>query len=210
MRIELGSTAFDLLPEKALYRIEDKTLIIADLHLGKAMHFRKAGIFMPQQSAERDYERLHAMIGRYEPEQVYFLGDLFHSDHNSEWKNFELFIHLHPDVHFVLIRGNHDVLKREHYDSLGITVVDDYLLEDNIIYSHAPMEDVNTYNIAGHIHPGCSISGLGRQRLKLPCYYHKAHTFLLPAFGSLTGLYLMPKDEDARFFCIVNDGIVAL
>ncbi|MHB1176840.1 MAG: hypothetical protein ACYCZO_00750 [Daejeonella sp.] len=37
-----------LLPEKAILGQEEKTLIIADIHLGKVGHFRKAGIGIPK------------------------------------------------------------------------------------------------------------------------------------------------------------------
>src|SRR3954466_1055908 len=88
MKLLLQNHSFELLPERALYNSETRSLIIADMHLGKAAHFRKNGIAIPQQSAQKDYQRLKVLIEELEPEEVIFLGDLFHSAHNVEWNIF--------------------------------------------------------------------------------------------------------------------------
>lgn len=212
MRIELGTTVYNMLPEKALYQPDEQILIIADLHLGKASHFRKAGIQLPSVSAVKDYQRLQYLMEKYEPRKVYFLGDLFHSDHNNEWQLFEHFIHTHPKIKFTLIKGNHDVLDRGLYIQLGITIIDQFLTERNIIYSHEPLLHVPEmkHNIAGHMHPGVLMRGAGRQAVKLPCFYLKADLLLLPAFGSLTGLYTMHHDEDSEIYAIAGDNVISI
>ncbi len=48
MRIDLAGTSLQLLPQKALFLPEESILVLGDLHLGKAMHFRKAGIIIPR------------------------------------------------------------------------------------------------------------------------------------------------------------------
>ena len=47
MQLSLNNSEFTLLPEKALYKEDERLLIIADVHLGKASHFRKEGVYMP-------------------------------------------------------------------------------------------------------------------------------------------------------------------
>lgn len=190
---------------------EERILVMGDLHLGKAMHFRKAGIFVPPRSAVKDYEVLQALMTTHAPEQVYFLGDLFHSAHNSEWLQFESFIRAYPGIKFTLIRGNHDVLPEASYKALNIHVVPGQLIRDNLIFSHEPLSSVEEgkINIAGHIHPGCVLRGLGKQRLTLPCFFFKEGLFLLPAFGQLTGLHLLEKNN-AAVFAVLPERVVVV
>jgi uncharacterized protein len=213
MQIALGNTTILLLPEKAMFLPEHSILVIADLHLGKTMHFRKAGLFLPPASGEKDYEVLHHLIERYEPREVWFLGDLFHSDHNVEWQQFEAFVRSCSDTtRFVLIQGNHDILPAAYYDRLQIEVITPVLEWGDLVFSHEPLETVaaGKINIAGHIHPGCAIRGLGRQSMRLPCFYRNGSLLLLPAFGTLTGLKMMEPLKEADVFAIAPDHIFML
>ena len=212
MQINLAGTTVQLLPQKALFLPEHDMLVLGDLHLGKAMHFRKAGIFMPQASAARDYQVLHNLIQHYQPEAVYFLGDLFPSLHNSEWLQFEKLVTAYPDIHFTLIRGNHDLLDEAYYERLQITIIPHVFQLGNLIFSHKPLAEVpeGLINIAGHIHPGCMVRGLGRQSIKLPCFYLKEQTFLLPAFGLLTGLHILEQSAATTIFAILPERVVVV
>lgn len=211
MQIEIAGTTILLLPQKAMFLPEHSILIIADLHLGKAQHFRKSGIFMPAGSTAKDYLVLNALIKQYNPQQVWFLGDLFHSIHNSEWLQFEAFVLTYPNINFTLIKGNHDIIKEEYYDKLGIIVVPHVLPLDELLFSHEPIPHVEEgkINIAGHIHPGCVIHGKGRQSYRLPCFHFKGQNFLLPAFGYLTGLSVM-EDKNATVFAVLPEQVVLM
>ena len=212
MQITLGTTTIQLLPEKALFLPEHSILVIADLHLGKTMHFRKAGLFVPTESARKDYLVLHALMQQYGPREVWFLGDLFHSDHNAEWQQFETFIQTYTDVDFTLIQGNHDILQQDYYERAQIKVVPDVLELEGLLFSHEPLAVVaaGKVNIAGHIHPGCTLRGLGRQSLRLPCFYWYNSLLLLPAFGALTGLHIMEQARDAKTYAVTTDRILLL
>lgn len=210
MEINLAGTILQLLPQKAVFLPEQELLVLGDLHLGKAMHFRKAGIYMPAASAAADYVVLHGLLQAWKPRSVCFLGDLFHSLHNSEWLQFEQLLSVYPGINFTLVRGNHDVLDDSLYERVQVRVADALRL-DHLLFTHEPMEDVplGLINIAGHIHPGCVLRGLGRQKLSLPCFYLKGPTFLLPAFGQLTGLRILPQ-QDATVFAVLPDKVVLL
>jgi DNA ligase-associated metallophosphoesterase len=211
MQIALAGTDIILLPQKAMFLPGHSILIIADLHLGKAQHFRKSGIFMPAGSAAKDYITLNNLIEQHTPKQVWFLGDLFHSVHNTEWLQFEAFIHTRPDIDFTLIKGNHDIIQEEYYDKLGIAVVPDVLPLDQLLFSHEPMPHVEEgkINIAGHIHPGCVVQGKGRQAYRLPCFHLSGQNFLLPAFGYLTGLSIM-ESRNATVFAVLPEQVVLM
>src|SRR5690606_31868917 len=198
--IRLMDTNFTLLPERALLLPDYKTLIIADWHLGKSTHFRKAGIFMPSASADKDVLRIQSLLDRYAVDTLVFLGDLFHSDLNSEWLMFERFRMANPSVQFILTRGNHDILSDDLLEKTAVDVVPSYSIASHIRCTHHPEEDgfVGRLNLAGHVHPGCLIPTKGRQAYRLPCFYYREQTLLLPAFGSLTGLSILQLTRQAR------------
>jgi metallophosphoesterase superfamily enzyme len=85
----------------------------------------------------------------------------------------------------------------------------DTIEDEHFIYSHAPLTEVpeGKMNITGHIHPGIVLTGIGRQSIKLPCFYMTGSLFILPAFGMLTGLYTMDKKEGCRIFGVLPDGV---
>jgi DNA ligase-associated metallophosphoesterase len=210
MQLKLLNTIVELLPEKAMFLPETNTLVIADIHLGKAMHFRKNGISIPPQSAEKDYMRLNALIERKQPQRIIVLGDLFHSTHNSEWNLFCEFVAYRSGIRFMLIIGNHDILDRNYYNKLCLEVIDHTLELQDLILSHEPLKKVpdGMVNVAGHIHPGFVLQGRGRQNIKLPCFYLLPNQLILPAFGSLTGLYRLEKVRNAEVFVVANERVI--
>ena len=212
MKLDLNGILFDLLPEKAIYRADTKTLVVADLHLGKAMHFRKSGISIPQKSAYKDYVQLQAIIDNWQPEKIILLGDLFHSEINSEWQLFCEFINAFPMIEFTLVLGNHDILNNNFYKNLNIKLIKAFLEIDGIIFSHIPLKviPIGKINVAGHIHPGILLRGMGKQNIRLPCFYFSKNSFILPAFGSLTGLHIIEKEKHSKVFVVANKKVVPI
>ena len=75
--VELASERLELLGERAVWWPDRRVLLIADAHLGKAGHFRKAGIPVPRAVGEAGLRRIEALCHAYRPEELFFLGDLF-------------------------------------------------------------------------------------------------------------------------------------
>src|SRR4051812_15695716 len=98
MTIEISNHKFILLHEKALYKPDERLLIIADVHLGKASHFRKEGIAIPSAAQHVDHRNLEALFRKIKPLKVYFLGDLFHSAINRDWYNFQDIVDQFPHI----------------------------------------------------------------------------------------------------------------
>ncbi|NJN41412.1 MAG: ligase-associated DNA damage response endonuclease PdeM [Flammeovirgaceae bacterium] len=194
-----------LLSEKALFLVESKTLVIADLHFGKINHFRKSGIPVPTKGNKNNSERLVDLLNRTKPERTIFLGDLFHSHYNEEWEVLGQIIKHFSQCKYELVLGNHDILSTIQYSRNNINVVDQ-LVEDNIILTHEPMKQVKTgrYNLSGHLHPGVRLSGKGRQSMTLPCFYFGSSMGLLPAFGSFTGFKRIEPKKNDRIFVVAD------
>lgn len=198
-----------LLPQKAIWWEAQKTVILSDLHLGKGMHFRKAGLPIPLISHQKDFAQLIELLKTPNLEQVIFLGDLFHSSYNSDWELLGEVLKDYQHLEFILVQGNHDILHQQHYTRFGFKVVD-ILYLSSFVFSHEPLENPAAYNIYGHIHPGVRLQGKGRQSLRLPCFFFSQNYAVLPSFGKLTGLYaLQPKKGDA-IFAIADAKVVQL
>jgi DNA ligase-associated metallophosphoesterase len=203
MQIRLCETDFTLLAEKALWRHDTRQLIIADIHLGKASHFRKAGISIPADSVLEDLRKLDQLMKTHQPKEVILLGDLFHSSYNREWHLFEAFLDSFADIKFILIKGNHDILKAHRYELPNFEVLDTW--EDEcFIYSHEPMKHDTKFVLSGHVHPGVTLSGKGKQYLSLPCFHCSKNQLVLPAFGKLTGLYILDQKENDQYYLVYN------
>ena len=67
---------------------KEKALVLSDLHIGKAAHFRKNGIALSNQVFESDLQRLSILIEHFKPEKLVVVGDLLHAGDNSEVNQF--------------------------------------------------------------------------------------------------------------------------
>ncbi len=194
----LGQTLF-LLAEKAIYWRNQKALLIADPHLGKVTHFRKAGIAIPDKAAIKNLQSLKQLIVDHNPKLVIFLGDLFHSELNSEWLMFKELLLEFGHIQFKLIKGNHDILHESSYDNNQMEVLQELNLGP-YNFTHEPTKHGKLYNLSGHLHPGVRMHAKGRQSMRFPCFYFGKQNGILPAFGEFTGLHIIsPKNGDEVF-----------
>lgn len=203
-----------LLSEKAIFWQEGNCLLLADLHLGKAGHFRKAGIPVPPQVHKHDLNRLGTLLEKTAAKKMIFLGDLFHSEYNQEWIDFTKWMRTYPEVKFLLIKGNHDILPEAVYQESSLQVIDKELAISPFLLTHAPLTDKTAkgglYNISGHLHPAVKLKGAALQPLTLPCFYFGLHYALLPAFGKFTGFYKIKPKWDEPVFAITENRLIRL
>lgn len=187
-----------LIAEKAMVWVEEGALILSDLHLGKAGHFRKNGIPVPRQVHLSDLQRINDLISRFTPQKILFLGDLFHSDGNEEWLDFVAWSNHHKAIDQILIEGNHDILDANAYQQASMLLLDQYT-SGPFSFTHETT-NVKGYNISGHVHPCVRFRGLARQGVSVPCFYFGVDFALLPAFGEFTGNHpVRPKKGDQVF-----------
>ncbi|KAA8481399.1 putative phosphoesterase [Arcticibacter tournemirensis] len=211
MKWELLGQHLVMLPQKALYWDEERALIVADLHIGKVGHFRKAGIAIPRPLEQEELAVLADLIHILKPEKLIFLGDLFHSEFNNDWNWLQLWRELFADVKIILVRGNHDILHDEYYNEAGFEVCEKLDLNP-FVFTHEPVSkpDGNEYIISGHVHPAVRLRGKGRQTTVLSCFYFGRTQAILPAFGRFTGNCCISIDELAATFVVVNDKVIKL
>ncbi len=203
-----------LLPQKAIYWLQEKALIVADVHMGKVGHFRKAGIAVPRDMEQDDLGMLSDLIDEHKPKKIIFLGDFFHSDLNTDWDWFVLWRKHFPKLELILIRGNHDIINDQHYIDLDVALHDELLIGPFLMLHH-PLNDEALksaigYVLCGHIHPGVSLSGKARQHITLPCFAFGKKQAILPSFGKFTGRVAIRSQKTDRIFAIAPNKVIAI
>lgn len=212
MIISIRETEILLLPEKAIFFLDQRILVLADMHLGKLVHFRKKGIFAPVRTINEDLETMLSLIKSLEPNEVVFLGDLFHSEANSEYHHFIEAVELFPKVQFTLTKGNHDIIPEALFNDTRIEITSEKVLKNNIVLRHQLPKalSLESFYIIGHIHPGYRFHGMGRQNYTLSCYHRSGHFLTLPAFGKHTGLFTPDFLPEDAIYVIMNEEVVKI
>lgn len=203
---QIAGEALVLSPEKSIFWSKKSLLIVSDIHLGKAGHFRKSGVAVPANIHFGDLKRLSSLIDRFQPKQIAFLGDLFHSDYNIDWDYFCDWLKNYPDIHFILVKGNHDILYKIDYLNAGLELTEELKLEP-FSFSHEKIES-ELYNLSGHVHPSVQLRGMARQGLRLPCFYFSKQHALMPAFGTFTGFVSVTPSRSDQVFVIAENQII--
>jgi DNA ligase-associated metallophosphoesterase len=217
METTISGEQLQLLPQKAVFWPSKRILFLADLHLGKVNHFRRAGIPVPTRANDRNLELIVDLVNLTHPERLICLGDLFHSHYNPEWETFGELIKHFRATSFELVIGNHDIMSEQQYRRKGIVVHEQLLLEPFLLTHHPVESDALAkkkmpagYNLAGHLHPGVTMRGAGRQSITLPCFYFGRQAGLLPAFGTFTGLARIKPHKEDKVYIIADEKIIAV
>lgn len=205
---------FWLSPERCIFWEEEKALIVSDLHFGKTGHFRKSGIAVPQNVFKEDLQRLVAQVQYYKAAQLLVVGDMFHSTANKEMDFFARWRNDIPHLHIQLIKGNHDILPQQWYESVSITVHHHQYQLHGFCFTHdiadSDCAESSNYYFTGHIHPGVVLSGIGRQHLRFPCFYFSPQFAILPAFSRFTGLASVRFRKTDDVYAIVERSVMKL
>lgn len=204
--IHIQDQKFHLHPLGGLFWAEKSLLLISDVHLGKVSHFRKFGAAVPRKAIHKNFVLLDKIVADFQPFQICFLGDLFHSSLNKEWELFENWVAKTP-AEIILVSGNHDIIDPEKYKQLSIEIFPELVINDFLLIHH-PEERPNLFTFCGHIHPAVKLHGAGRQKLRLPCFFKSKTQMILPAFGEFTGTYTLNPSKDDEVYAIVEDSVI--
>lgn len=208
----LLNNTFLLSADRCIFWEEEKTLILSDLHLGKTGHFRKAGIPIPQAVFKEDMQRLVTLIQLFKPRQVIIIGDMFHSESNKEHDFFLKWRQDFPALPIHLVKGNHDILKKEWYALADITIHTCEMMMGDFIFVHDVVDCTvpdHGYIFSGHIHPAVTIRGLAKQSLSFPCFYFGKQYAVLPAFSKFTGTFTIEPKAGENVFVLVKQTIIS-
>ncbi len=226
VQVRVGGVDLTLLPEKAAWIASQRTLLVADAHIGKAVSFRRLGVPVPRGTTGETLAVLDGLIERLGAARIVFLGDFLHSarslaagtlDAVTRWRAW------HPGLTIVLVRGNHDAHAGDPPPALGFEVVDEPYHPDGVgvgvggggggggggalALCHHPRARPGCHVVAGHLHPCVTLGGPAHDRLRLACFQVGPQVTVLPAFGSFTGMHPVRPAPGDRLF-VVADGVV--
>lgn len=172
------------LPSGALFWQDEATLVVSDLHLGKAERMaRRGGPILPPYEVMETLDRLLADIDRTAPRVIICLGDSFDDLAAARATTGSVSQRLAPVMagrRWIWIEGNHDPgpvdLSGEH-------------LAD---YSHGPLtfrhiaQPTEPGEISGHYHPKAQVRLKGRT-ITRRCFLIDDTRLIMPAYGTYTG-----------------------
>ena len=211
--ITVAGERVTLLPERALFLPAYDTVLVADLHWGKAAAFRAAHVPIPTGTTASDLSRLSRVLHTTGAKQLVVLGDLLHAkagrqqgtlDTIAEWRS------QHAHIRLCLVRGNHDAHAGDPPESLDIECVDAPLMLGPFACTHHPEPNTAGYVLSGHLHPHVALGRRGDSRVKLPCFAFGQQVGILPAFTEFSGKGAYRVASGDQLFAIVESEIIAV
>ncbi len=195
-----------LCPERVVWWAQQKTIFVADLHLGRAA--------MPPHVANttaiQTLERLTAIVRRYDAQRIVFLGDLFHMkrQYNADllsvvtaWR--EQF----PTLDLLLVRGNHERVLGDPPVQLNITCVDPGYTVEGLTFLHEP-RTTDGYTLCAHLHPCILVPSVRVAAEAVPCFVIGNTYLVIPAFEDLVPGRIIPHRADESYAYIQNGAVV--
>lgn len=213
---------------KSLWFPVEKTLVIADLHIGHEEAMNKAGIFFPRiqfKEIVSDLEKIFKKTGKIK--EIIINGDLKHefgTISEQEWQETRKIIDLlqeHSEK-VVLVKGNHDNILGPIAKRKGIDIRDFYIKKINninVCFMHGDKlfpecldSKVNMF-VLGHRHPAVSISDKYKKE-RYKCFlvgkWRRKTIIILPSFFPLvegtdimnvekSNLLFIPESELKKF-----------
>ncbi len=208
-----------LMPGRAAFLPATATLLVADLHLGKAATFRSHGIPVPEGSSQKDLARLVMLVIATRATRLLILGDLFHARSGCTDEVFEEFTETRSrfaTTEVMLVAGNHDRSVGRLPVGLGIDSVLRTHDEPPFHFVHEPgtplpePERDDPYTIAGHIHPTIAASSRSGDRVIDRCFLAEPGLLVMPAFGSFTGGRRVMTTDRSQVWIARDDGVVEI
>lgn len=214
--IDIAGQTLTLLPERALLLPEHRTLLVADLHLGKAETYRSLGVPMPEGIAEESLERLELAIDRSGAASVIVLGDLVHCEEGMEDPVVEIMARWRRRVSLPmsLIGGNHDAavsIPRSWRveDDGAERRLGPFRLQHHPRPTDAAVDGDDPVVLAGHLHPVLSL-GEGARRVLAHAFVVEPGQVILPAFTPFArgARVRSESDRGRRIFAIAEGQVV--
>ena len=182
--IEIAGVACRLDGSGALFLVEERTLVVADLHFEKGSSLARRGSMLPPYDTLATLANLTAAIARHAPRRIVALGDSFHDRRGPERlgdADRATLAGLARGRDWTWVVGNHDPVLP---DSLGGAIVSEAAIGPLTLRHHPrPAADPE---LAGHLHPVAKVVLFGRG-VRARAFLTDGRRCVLPAFGAYAG-----------------------
>lgn len=213
IEIDWGGERLVVLPDRALFWPRKRTLLVADLHFGKAATFRQAGIPVPHGTTATDLDRLRVLLAASGAERLVVLGDFFHA-RSGRQENTLAAIGAwraeHRQLELLVVRGNHDAHAGDPPTEWNITCSAEPVREDSFWLAHHPRTRRSGFVLAGHLHPALTLDDGCGGSLRSACFWFQKRLAVLPAFGRFTGARGVRPSAGDRVLVVGPDSVVEI
>ena len=222
-RVRLA-TGIDVLLDarRAIVLPSERTLALADLHLGYSWVQRRRGALMPLTTPETTASRVAALLGDHQPQHLVILGDLVHQATQQpgvEEALDQLARAIPPEVTWTVCTGNHDRNLGRLLERLprSVQLVSSVSMGGCLLHhgDTAPvrnppetfsLEGSEAFQIIGHEHPALRLGDGVATEAKVPCFMVSREVLVVPAFSDWAagcdiqrGTFLGPIANGTRF-----------
>ncbi|MFM2310204.1 MAG: hypothetical protein RLY87_2326 [Chloroflexota bacterium] len=195
---------FELCAERTLWWPQQKTLFLADLHLGRAL---------PSDGAEallhHTLTRISTAIKRYNASRVVILGDMFHMKRHYNQELLQRVRDWRETIRptdMMLVRGNHERVLGDPPAELDITCVDPGYCEDTVTFLHEPRV-TESFTLCAHLHPNILVPSQRVAAEAVPCFVLGTSYIVLPAFEDTLPGRIIPNRSDESY-AYIQHGLV--
>lgn len=206
------------LPQRAAFWERKRTLVLADLHLGKAEAFAAAGAPLNGGVLDETLARIGDVARAVEASRLIIVGDLLHAPAGltpamvgrvREWRRALA-------AQIVVVPGNHDRRVDSVAREWDLVVASSSLVEAPFGFVHDPADVPSLASHpeakawwVGHVHPCVWLGGRG-DALKLACFIVSPRVVQLPAFSTFTGGVCVRPSPGDRVHVIADATVLAL
>lgn len=204
------------MPERCVCWPARRTLIAADLHLGKCDTFRAAGLSMPGHVAaavlDEQLARLDLALKRTGAERLLVVGDLLHAPAGltrelvgrvASWR-------AGCRAAITLIAGNHDRRVDLVRAEWRLDLAGPGWREGPFLFLHDPAEcpaGEAAFAWCGHVHPTVRLAS-GVDAVKLPCFVLDRARAVIPAFSRFTAGAVVRGGPGRRLFAVADGAVI--
>lgn len=213
IEVEWAGETLVPLPERALYWPRERTLFVADIHLGKAEAFRAGAIPVPHGTTTTMLARLDRIVASTRCERLIFLGDLWHDRAGRTQRIDDAFLDWrlrYTELEVVLVEGNHDRKAGRVPEGFWVLELQEPCAVGPFALRHYPEPLEGCHVLAGHLHPAVKLDGRGGQSLCLPCFWFGASVGVLPAFGDFTGVARVRPQRGDRVLVVADNKVISV
>ena len=209
-RIKLGEATLELV-ERSAYWVEQDALLAADLHLGKAETFQRAGLAVPSGHGFADLQRLSNLQEKTGAAALYILGDMVHARSGLTEEvvsTVGAWLETFPAA-VTLVLGNHDRSAGRLPEGWRLEQRPEPFVVEGLTLRHEPAPTDISAVVQGHVHPVVNLRSRA-DALRLPCFVLEKEQLTLPAFGSFTGGTPVRRAAGRLRFAVANVQVIAL
>ena len=197
---------------RVLYWADQRTLLAADIHIGKEQVFGRTGIGIPGGLSEATLERLMQLVDLSGAERLFVLGDFVHDVPalSESWQSvLREQLNQRSELSLCAVAGNHDKPGTSQRMDQRIDWFNSPVAEPPFVFAHEPVIFERGYVLCGHIHPVYRV-GTRREIIRAPVFWFQQSLAVLPAFGLFTGGYAIERNAGDRLFMTGPDCVVEI